>query len=49
MNIKYNFLDFDEEHPDLSVFDVSSCYSEAAKLQVTIRFPGNRSYLINST
>ncbi|XP_052216827.1 uncharacterized protein LOC127834810 [Dreissena polymorpha] len=40
IHVMYNFLDFDEGHPDYSLFDVSSCYSETAKLQFQIRFPG---------
>lgn len=40
LHVQYNFVDFDEEHPDPSLFDVSECYPESAKLQFTIRFPG---------
>lgn len=36
----YNFMDFNEDHPDLSRFDISSCYSESAKLYFKVRFPG---------
>ncbi|WAR22901.1 hypothetical protein MAR_036570 [Mya arenaria] len=40
LKVSYNFLDFDESHPDISLFDVSACYSESAKLQFQVRFPG---------
>ncbi|KAL4236845.1 hypothetical protein ACF0H5_005231 [Mactra antiquata] len=40
-HVIYNFVDFDEEHPETSIFDVSSCYSESSKLQFTVRFPGS--------
>lgn len=33
-------MDFNEDHPDLSRFDISSCYSESAKLYFKVRFPG---------
>ncbi|KAJ8305362.1 hypothetical protein KUTeg_015907, partial [Tegillarca granosa] len=36
----YNFMDFNEDHPDFSRFDISSCYSESAKLYFKVRFPG---------
>ncbi|XP_033737433.1 uncharacterized protein LOC117325374 isoform X2 [Pecten maximus] len=39
--IRYNFLDFDEGHPDMSVFDVTECYSNQASLQFKVRFPGS--------
>ncbi|XP_048758881.2 uncharacterized protein LOC125668617 isoform X1 [Ostrea edulis] len=35
-----NIMDFDGNHPDLSNFDVSSCYSQTAKVHFKIRFPG---------
>ncbi|OWF45376.1 uncharacterized protein LOC110457136 [Mizuhopecten yessoensis] len=38
--ITYNFLDFDKGHPDMSVFDVTACYSNQASLQFKVRFPG---------
>ncbi|XP_053395706.1 uncharacterized protein LOC123524576 [Mercenaria mercenaria] len=40
-HVMYNFVDFDEEHPDISIFDVSTCYSESSKLQFQVRFPGS--------
>ncbi|XP_060563272.1 uncharacterized protein LOC132722747 [Ruditapes philippinarum] len=40
-HVIYNFVDFDEEHPDISIFDVSTCYSESSKLQFQVRFPGS--------
>lgn len=40
-HVIYNFVDFDEEHPDMSIFDVSTCYSESSKLQFQVRFPGS--------
>lgn len=39
--LTYNFLDFDEGHPDMSVFDVTACYSNQASLQFEVRFPGD--------
>ncbi|XP_022318193.2 uncharacterized protein LOC111121287 isoform X2 [Crassostrea virginica] len=36
----YNFMDFNFEDQDISVYDVSSCYSAAADLQFQVRLPG---------
>nr|XP_022315495.1 uncharacterized protein LOC111119542 [Crassostrea virginica] len=35
-----NIMDFDGNHPDLSVFDISACYSQNAKVHFKVRFPG---------
>ncbi|CAC5396031.1 unnamed protein product [Mytilus coruscus] len=34
------FYDFDDSDPDISVFDVSSCYNDMSKLNFNLRFPG---------
>ncbi|VDI33570.1 Hypothetical predicted protein [Mytilus galloprovincialis] len=34
------FYDFDDSDPDLSVFDVSSCYNDMSKLNFNLRLPG---------
>ncbi|KAK3090337.1 hypothetical protein FSP39_011029 [Pinctada imbricata] len=38
--IYYNFLDYSAGHADISIYDVSTCYSSAANLQFQVRFPG---------
>jgi hypothetical protein len=40
MSETIQFYDFNDASPDLSVFDVSSCYSDMAKLHFNVRFPG---------
>lgn len=35
-----NIFDFDAEHPDPSVFDVSDCYSESEKIKFQIHMGG---------
>ena len=40
-----DFIDFDEGHPSLDVFNILACYSENAKLQFTVKFKGNFKYL----
>ncbi|OWF34898.1 uncharacterized protein LOC110443619 isoform X2 [Mizuhopecten yessoensis] len=39
--IAYDFFDFEEvSHPDLSVFDIRKCFSEANQRHFQIQFPG---------
>ncbi|XP_060077531.1 uncharacterized protein LOC132557063 [Ylistrum balloti] len=47
MSVIYNILDFDNGHPDMSVFDVTSCYSNQSSLQFKVRFPGSYSPYTN--
>ncbi|XP_033739126.1 LOW QUALITY PROTEIN: uncharacterized protein LOC117326485 [Pecten maximus] len=35
----YNIIDFDNNHPDLSVFQISSCYPPKSKFRFNVRFP----------
>ncbi|XP_048762219.2 uncharacterized protein LOC125670858 [Ostrea edulis] len=39
-SVTYNFVDYFFDDQDISVFDVSSCYSTAANLQFQVRIPG---------
>ncbi|XP_061191548.1 uncharacterized protein LOC133199694 [Saccostrea echinata] len=39
-SVTYNFVDYVFEDQDISLFDVSSCYSAAANLQFQVRIPG---------
>ncbi|XP_069128222.1 uncharacterized protein [Argopecten irradians] len=35
----FNIMDFDNNHPDLSVFEISSCYPPKSKVRFNVRFP----------
>ncbi|XP_060081859.1 uncharacterized protein LOC132561146 [Ylistrum balloti] len=35
----YNIIDFNNDHPDLSVFEISPCYPSKDKLRFNVRFP----------
>lgn len=39
-SVTYNFVDYGFEDQDISVFDVSSCYSASANLQFQVKMPG---------
>ncbi|KAL3868291.1 hypothetical protein ACJMK2_041117 [Sinanodonta woodiana] len=39
-HVIYNYMDFDEQHPDIKLFDVARCYAEGQKAQFQVRLTG---------
>lgn len=39
--LTYEFYDFDEEHPNLNVFDIRPCFNYNQRQSFILKFPGS--------
>ena len=46
LNIVTNILDFDDSYPLLTKYEVSTCYKDTEKLYFSLRFPGEKTFLL---